>query len=138
MIVISELLVSELLEAAIRSSPMEICGLAVGHIDQGEKFVDELIFLRNIDPSPTVGYTVDSSQLIDSLTSLEKAGKAVLAIFHSHPMGPVHPSRIDTEKVSWLDHSHLIIVPKGKPELSSWQWDDNVKNFAREPLKITR
>jgi len=136
MIKIPRSLVNSLMAKARESSPMEMCGLAIGHFRRGEKIVDELIYLDNTDPMPTVAYTVDASQLVETLTSVDKSGKTIIGIFHSHPRGPNYPSAIDLERVAWLDHSHLIIVPGTELGLSSWQWDDHSKKFSMEKVKI--
>lgn len=123
-------------EKAVESRPLEMCGLAIGRLDKQQKIVEEVKCLKNIDPFPSVAYTADLEELVESLNAIEDSGKTVIGIFHSHPAGPSIPSMVDSNRVAWIDHSHIIVVPGDELNITSWLWDDVGKEFVREELKI--
>jgi proteasome lid subunit RPN8/RPN11 len=91
--------------AAQDAHPEEACGLLLGQEKTGTLIATELKILPNIDQSAT-RFTIDPRTLYESLIEAEKRGLALVALFHSHPIG-AHPSKTDKEfmelwPIPWL------------------------------------
>jgi len=85
--------------------PEEACGLLFGRKREEYFEVDELRILPNADKARG-HFTIDPTILYKTLMDAEKRELSLVAIFHSHPIGP-HPSGIDRKymqfwPVPWL------------------------------------
>src|SRR5512137_1304306 len=75
--------------------PEEACGIIAGTCDAG------LVLHRgrNLSPTPRVAFDLDPDTLARQL-DFETAGLVMSAIYHSHPVGPETPSRIDISQAT--------------------------------------
>jgi proteasome lid subunit RPN8/RPN11 len=62
----------------------------------------------NILQSPTA-YEMEPNQQVQAMLDLEAAGWKLLAIYHSHPQGPEHPSATDIALAFYPDVVTIII-----------------------------
>jgi len=79
-----------------RRAPMEACGMLAGKdgmvtISQG---------IRN-DEHSTVRYRMNPKEQLRAFNCFEELGLDVLAIYHSHPNGPPHPSASDIREAAY-------------------------------------
>ncbi len=88
--------------------PREACGLLAG-IDGIVKIV---LPVMNIAPGKTT-YEMDARAQLRALELIEAEGLELLAIYHSHPKGPPHPSESDIRKNQY-DVLHLINSRAGR------------------------
>jgi proteasome lid subunit RPN8/RPN11 len=88
------------LQAAL---PEEACGLLSG---RGAR-VEMVYPLENAAHSPT-RFVIDPSAQVDAMLAMEAAGQELLAVYHSHPQGPPHPSGTDIHEAGYLGIVHLI------------------------------
>ena len=54
-------------------------------------------------------FEMDPAELIKIVRDLRNAGEELAAIFHSHPHGPPHLSRMDIQRAYYPEAAHLIV-----------------------------
>ena len=99
--------------------PLEGCGLLAGN----EKGVVTAVYpIDNILKSPAA-YEMDPQQQIETLLALEATGWLLLAIYHSHPQGPAHPSARDIALAFYPEALHIIVSLRDKmtPRVRAFQ-----------------
>ena len=57
----------------------------------------------------STAYEMDPGQLVNALRELRHTGEELVAIYHSHPHGPAHPSRADIERAYYPEAAYLIV-----------------------------
>jgi len=102
-LVIAPGVLDRVIEHARTQHPQEACGLLVGHGS-----ADRFIPMTNALASSTE-YEIDPAQLIATLRDLRSSGEDLVAIYHSHPHGPAHPSKSDIERAYYPEAAYLII-----------------------------
>lgn len=88
-------------------SPLEACGL-VGGLQQRALGVFPVV---NSLQSPN-SYRMDAEGQVRIFFDLERRGWDLLAIYHSHPDGPGHPSPTDLAEAAYPEAIHLIWSPQ--------------------------
>jgi proteasome lid subunit RPN8/RPN11 len=86
--------------------PDEACGLIGGHDSKAEIVIP----VTNELHSPVRFHMAPQEQL-DAFIKLEKNEMDLIAIFHSHPAGPPHPSKTDIADFFYPDVVTLICYP---------------------------
>jgi proteasome lid subunit RPN8/RPN11 len=76
--------------------PEEACGLIGGHDDQAEVVLPVANELHS-----SVRYRMDPVEQLKNMIWIEDQGFDLLAIFHSHPMGPDIPSETDIKEFTY-------------------------------------
>ena len=95
---------NEIIQLAKDSTPREICGLIAGKDNLSEKVFP----ITNIENSPT-SFRMAPKEQLEALLDIEKNNLDLLAIFHSHPNGPHHPSPTDILKSNYPNKPNIII-----------------------------
>jgi proteasome lid subunit RPN8/RPN11 len=54
---------------------------------------------------------MDPQGQISALGRIEDEGEELIAIYHSHPMGPAHPSATDLDEAAFPEVDYLIWSP---------------------------
>lgn len=85
--------------------PLEGCGLLAGN-EAG--WVTAVYPIDNTLQSPTA-YEMDPRQQIQAMIDLEAKGWRLLAIYHSHPQGPEHPSPTDVALAFYPEAVNIIV-----------------------------
>ena len=88
---------------ASEGKPNEICGLLRGR----NGVATDLLRANNVAPNPIIDYEVAPEALL-AVFDWEDAGDELVAIYHSHPAGPAHPSATDAYKAYHPDTVILI------------------------------
>ena len=52
---------------------------------------------------------MEPAELIKVLRDLRTAGEELVAIYHSHPHGPLRPSKMDIDRAYYPETAHLIV-----------------------------
>jgi proteasome lid subunit RPN8/RPN11 len=97
-------LFEDIIDHAKQCYPKEGCGLLAGRQGMASRFIP----VENISASETE-YEMDPPELIGTLRDLRNTGEELVAIYHSHPHGPAHPSKRDIERAYYPDAAHLIV-----------------------------
>jgi proteasome lid subunit RPN8/RPN11 len=84
--------------------PLEACGIMAGK----ECLVKCLYPVENQLKSPHA-YKMEPNQQLEAMLDLEEKGWEMLAIYHSHPMGPDVPSPMDVAQATYPDAAHVIV-----------------------------
>ncbi len=84
-------------------APEEACGLLAG---RDGRCVDVLP-LTNVLHSPT-RYRVAPEELFEAFMALERNGRELLGIFHSHPAGVAYPSATDVAEAYYPSCAYFI------------------------------
>lgn len=92
--------------------PDEACGLLAGRDGQTLK----VYMIPNAARSPT-RFMMEPADLLQALEEIDGKGWDLLAIFHSHPVGPSTPSATDVAEAYYPDSAYLICFP----EVGGWQ-----------------
>ncbi len=85
---------------------IEICGIIAGEKGHSKKVYP----ITNILQSST-RYRMAPEEQIKALLEIEDKAWDLLAIYHSHPAGPPHPSYTDITEVSYPDSVYLVFSP---------------------------
>ncbi len=91
--------------------PEEACGLLAGSTE----VVREVIPIPNQARSP-FRFRMDPKEQLRAFEHIESNGWELLAIFHSHPAGPAHPSATDIAEAAY-DAVSIIWSPRD----GTWQ-----------------
>ncbi len=95
------------IEAHLQANlPEEACGLLAGR----DGHVSAVIPITNHVHSP-VRFYMDPLELVSALTRIEEQKSELLAIFHSHPTGPAHPSATDIREFNYPGTAVMIWSP---------------------------
>lgn len=89
--------------------PEEACGLLSG---RGAR-VEAVYPLENAAHSPT-RFIIDPSEQVEAMLAMEANRQELLAVYHSHPQGPPHPSGTDIREAGYLGIVHLIWFRSGQ------------------------
>ncbi|MBB6097160.1 proteasome lid subunit RPN8/RPN11 [Deinobacterium chartae] len=84
-------------------APRECVGLLGGR----RGVVSTLYPLRNVADQPERRYLADPEGLVRALMALRREGLELVAIYHSHPLGPDYPSDSDVRYAQY-DVPYLI------------------------------
>jgi proteasome lid subunit RPN8/RPN11 len=86
-----------------KRAPEEACGLVAGR-----NYTSSVVFaMSNILRSP-IRYRMDPEEQLMVFQEIEKRELNLLAIYHSHPNGPPHPSQIDLAEAYYPEAFYLI------------------------------
>jgi proteasome lid subunit RPN8/RPN11 len=97
-------LMAEIVAHARAGYPEEVCGLIAGTAGVAR----ELWHGRNVSPTPRMTYLLDDETLVRQI-DFEEAGLTLVAIYHSHPLGPQEPSPVDIAGATYPDSVYLVV-----------------------------
>ncbi|GAB3322909.1 desampylase [Haloplanus salinarum] len=112
----------------------EVCGVLAGEHGDTESVVREVHRATNVADEPQVRYAMDPEEQFEIIERVEADGMAVVGFYHSHPAGPVQPSRTDVDRATWPGYSYAICAFDGYPYLGSWRWTG--ETFERETVAL--
>lgn len=108
-ILINTLLWFEMVNQAEEHLPEECCGLVVGN----GTIAEEIVPVENMIHSP-IEFQMDANCQIREMLRIDKEGKELLAIYHSHPDGPDSPSFIDIKQFMYPESYSIILSRKNQ------------------------
>lgn len=98
----------KLWQEAERLRPEEACGLLAGKEDR----VLDVIPVANSLHSP-VRFRMEPVEQLKAFQQMDERELELLGIYHSHPLGPVVPSKTDIEEAYYPEAVYLIISAAG-------------------------
>jgi proteasome lid subunit RPN8/RPN11 len=110
-LVLTKLQWEEMQRQVAAEAPLESCGLLAG---KGE-VVQRVIGVPNALNSAT-RYRFDPYAQLAAFEQIDQDGLEILAIYHSHPKGPPHPSPTDMQEASYP-----VVYVIWSPENDGWQ-----------------
>jgi len=130
MLNLSESQRSEIINYCIQELPNEACGLLAGK-DFG---IQKIFFISNQNKSPS-RFFMEPLELLTALTWMDENDQDLLALFHSHPNGPDHPSLTDIKEFYYPDIESMIVFPiSGGWDLRSFKIENN--SYYESALQI--
>jgi proteasome lid subunit RPN8/RPN11 len=98
-----------MMEHVINCLPEEACGLLGG--ESGN--VLSVRPVKNISGN-SYRFRMDPGEQIKAMIDIEEKGHQIVAIYHSHPVGPEDPSEMDITEAAYPDAAYLIWYPSGE------------------------
>ena len=93
-----------IIEQARREAPRECCGIIAGR----DGMPTRVYPTTNIAAGNSL-YEIDPAELIElEFREMPAHGTELVAIYHSHPVSPAHPSATDIALAFWPDALYLI------------------------------
>jgi len=86
-----------------KTAPEEACGLIGGQVNRGR----QVFPITNLLHSP-VRFRMAPEEQLQALIQMEENDLELLAIYHSHPLGPDHPSITDIAESYYPEAIYLI------------------------------
>ena len=114
----------------LRMLPEEACGI-IGGIRNTSKVV---YGIENTLHSP-VRFQMEAQGQVRAMIDIEDSGLDLLAIFHSHPSGPDHPSPTDLSEFLYPGTYYLIWYP----EAENWTckaYEMSTEEFRFIPISL--
>ncbi len=121
---------TEMIEHIQQQMPTEACGLLAGESGESRKVLP----VQNMLNSP-VEYRMEPQGQLDALLLIERRGWDMMALYHSHPVGPDHLSTADIEQANYPEAVHLVFFPEGgKWKFRGFTIDENGINAVKIDL----
>ncbi len=99
--------------------PRECCGMLGGRGNQ----VSSCYPLRNQAAQPERQFFAAPEDIFEAMRRMRRAHEKLLAIYHSHPCGPAHPSPADIELAFYPDAIYLIVALAPQWEMRAFKID---------------
>lgn len=81
---------------ALREAPRECVGALGGRLEGTDWRAVTCYPLQNISPTPQTQYLAHPGHFLRALKAMHAEGLELVALYHSHPLGPGFPSLTDT------------------------------------------
>ncbi len=111
----------KILAHAKAEAPIEACGLIAGRIEDGNKLIDKVYILTNVDHAEE-HFTLDPKEQLAAVKDMRANGLVPLGNWHSHPVSPSRPSQEDKRLAYDSRASYLILslMDENAPVLNSF------------------
>lgn len=111
----------KILAHAKAEAPVEACGLIAGRIEDGNKLIDKVYILTNVDHAEE-HFTLDPKEQLAAVKDMRANGLVPLGNWHSHPVSPSRPSQEDKRLAYDSRASYLILslMDENAPVLNSF------------------
>lgn len=135
MITITKADYEKIITHAVSELPNEACGLIAGKITDGDKYIEKVYLLTNIDKS-NEHFSLDPKEQLAAVKNMRERGLSPLGNWHSHPESPSRPSEEDKRLAYDKSASYLILslMDRENPVLNSFRIDG--ADAQREELVI--
>jgi len=117
---------------AAAGHPLEVCGLLVGRLMDGDWHIREAIPVPNLNSERAVDrFQLDPRAFQEVDNRLRNSDDDIVGIYHSHPDCPARPSPTDLEN-AWDDYAYIIVSvsDSGVQDLLCWQVNPDSRRFA--------
>ena len=111
----------KILAHAKAEAPIEACGLIAGRIEDGNKLIDKVYILTNVDHAEE-HFTLDPKEQLAAVKDMRANGLVPLGNWHSHPVSPSRPTQEDKRLAYDSRASYLILslMDENAPVLNSF------------------
>ena len=115
-------------------APVEACGLIAGRIENGNKHIEKVYILTNVDHAEE-HFTLDPREQLAAVKDMRANGLVPLGNWHSHPVSPSRPSQEDKRLAYDSSASYMILsLMDEEPVLNSFHIEGD--NAEKEELEI--
>ena len=115
-------------------APVEACGLIAGRIENGNKHIEKVYILTNVDHAEE-HFTLDPKEQLAAVKDMRANGLIPLGNWHSHPVSPSRPSQEDKRLAYDSSASYMILsLMDEEPVLNSFHIESD--NAEKEELEI--
>jgi proteasome lid subunit RPN8/RPN11 len=118
----------EIVAHAREEAPNECCGLLAGVAQINALFRianlpsdAPLVADLQVPPDRRLRYIMDPAQQLRAFKQMRAEGLALLAIYHSHPHSPAHPSATDVRLAVYPDVHYLIVSLEHHPDVRAFR-----------------
>ena len=128
----------KILAHAEKEAPIEACGLIGGKIKNGDKLIEKVYILTNIDHS-NEHFSLDPKEQLSAIKDMRANGLVPLGNWHSHPESPSRPSDEDKHLAFDSKASYLILSLQeaGNPVINSFHiFGEEPRQSEKEELVI--
>jgi len=108
-VVFEKTVYEEMIKHCQSEYPNEACGILAGAVSKDEIFISKLFKMRNVFEAPRIGYFMDPKEQFEVFGKMRDLGLEFLAIYHSHPFTPAHPSKKDIEMAYYPEAVYVIV-----------------------------
>jgi [CysO sulfur-carrier protein]-S-L-cysteine hydrolase len=108
--------------------PEEACGLL-----GGKNGISQVVSPVANELKSPVRFRMNANEQVQALLKIEDSGLDLLAIYHSHPTGPAHPSQTDLDEFAYPNVPYIIWQLEGG-NWSCLAFLLNKDNFSEIPL----
>jgi [CysO sulfur-carrier protein]-S-L-cysteine hydrolase len=105
-VLFSSVCLNEVIEHVLRQLPEEACGLLAGK----KGLISKVIPIENQLHSK-VRFQMEAKAQLEAFAYMDQLELDLIAIFHSHPDGPMRPSEIDIREHAYPDALCIICFP---------------------------
>lgn len=132
-------LLMQLFAEAAHHPLIEICGLIGGEWRRNAAYGTSIALIPNIAPHPSTHFLMSGPEQAQAMLHFWQSKIDLIAIFHSHPNGPPHPSAQDIAECNYPEALYLILFPVSKTSdreiaiqglgygLTGWQIDPKAR-----------
>ena len=115
--------------------PNEACGLIAGKTENGDKHIEKVYLLTNIDKS-NEHFSLDPKEQLAAVKDMRAEGLVPLGNWHSHPESPSRPSEEDKRLAydSMASYMIMSLMDNDNPVLNSFRITGDVSE--KEELVI--
>jgi proteasome lid subunit RPN8/RPN11 len=119
--------------------PQECRGLLLGHRNDLDKQVVDLMFIDDVAASESGSYRyhIPSQQMREGEEVAKAKGLEIVGSFHSHVDQPARPSIQDRERVRPTFSYVIVGVRQGRAhELAAWRLSEDGMAFLQEDIRL--
>jgi len=119
----------QIIDHAVLGYPYEVCGLAGGQAGR----VEVVTQIPNASLTPLVSFEMERQAMVDVIMGFQRAGREVVAVYHSHPNEEAIPSQRDIAQATWPDAIYIIVGlhDLSAPVVRAW----TVRREFAEPIE---
>lgn len=131
-------LLAALRQHAREGLPNECCGLIGGQFAGHTALAEWIVPVPNEINSP-VRFRMEPREQLRAFQALESRSMEMVAIYHSHPRGPQHPSQTDVEEFLYPGVISVILSPAAPPDdwlvCAFWIWNRDIFSIPISPVE---
>lgn len=115
--------------------PEEACGILAGEIIDGNRYINEVYLLENIDHTNT-HFSMDPKMQLEVIKDIRNKKLTLIGNFHSHPETPSRMSKEDLKLAFDNNIRYLILSLKDNSPILNAFIVNNHEVVGKEEIKI--
>jgi proteasome lid subunit RPN8/RPN11 len=103
--------------------PYEACGVLIGTINGSTALVEKALPVTNAKRT-RISFELDPKEFYKAWNTMDKEGKEIIGVYHTHPVSSAVPSLWDRET---MENDPSIWLIAGADGMSVYVWDNGIK-----------